>query len=216
MKTSTNRIMAFFASLILSAGFAVCCFRIPALSAAVSSIGNVNLLTYAMTVILFCVSYLIFSILLARTEKPCFFDAPRNAFFTVVLLITVNILFFIRMYRLEVDVYGSVSARYVWHSIPFWLVLICLVTEGLVFLHFARNNNFSVKAWAMSLFYELLTLLVAYNFYTPEVFLRNEPDRLHMDAYFNSIYNIMYCTEALTRNIPPVFTVTTEFYTSFP
>lgn len=116
MKTSTNRIMAFFASLILSAGFAVCCFRIPALSAAVSSIGNVNLLTYAMTVILFCVSYLIFSILLARTEKPCFFDTPRNAFFTVVLLITVNILFFIRMYRLEVDVYGSVSARYVWHS----------------------------------------------------------------------------------------------------
>ena len=81
MKTSTNRIMAFFASLILSAGFAVCCFRIPALSAAVSSIGNVNLLTYAMTVILFCVSYLIFSILLARTEKPCFFDTPRNAFF---------------------------------------------------------------------------------------------------------------------------------------
>lgn len=192
MKTSTNRIMAFFASLILSAGFAVCCFRIPALSAAVSSIGNVNLLTYAMTVILFCVSYLIFSILLARTEKPCFFDAPRNAFFTVVLLITVNILFFIRMYRLEVDVYGSVSARYVWHSIPFWLVLICLVTEGLVFLHFARNNNFSVKAWAMSLFYELLTLLVAYNFYTPEVFLRNEPDRLHMDAYFNSIYNVLH------------------------
>ena len=97
MKTSTNRIMAFFASLILSAGFAVCCFRIPALSAAVSSIGNVNLLTYAMTVILFCVSYLIFSILLARTEKPCFFDTPRNAFFTVVLLITVNILFFIRI-----------------------------------------------------------------------------------------------------------------------
>lgn len=192
MKTSTNRIMAFFASLILSAGFAVCCFRIPALSAAVSSIGNVNLLTYAMTVILFCVSYLIFSILLARTEKPCFFDTPRNAFFTVVLLITVNILFFIRMYRLEVDVYGSVSARYVWHSIPFWLVLICLVTEGLVFLHFARNNNFSVKTWAMSLFYGLLTLLVAYNFYTPEVFLRNEPDRLHMDAYFNSIYNVLH------------------------
>lgn len=192
MKTSTNRIMAFFASLILSAGFAVCCFRIPALSAAVSSIGNVNLLTYAMTVILFCVSYLIFSILLARTEKPCFFDTPRNAFFTVVLLITVNILFFVRMYRLEVDVYGSVSARYVWHSIPFWLVLICLVTEGLVFLHFARNNNFSVKTWAMSLFYGLLTLLVAYNFYTPEVFLRNEPDRLHMDAYFNSIYNVLH------------------------
>ena len=109
MKTSTNRIMAFFASLILSAGFAVCCFRIPALSAAVSSIGNVNLLTYAMTVILFCVSYLIFSILLARTEKPCFFDTPRNAFFTVVLLITVNILFFVRMYRLEAVSYTHLT-----------------------------------------------------------------------------------------------------------
>lgn len=41
-------------------------------------------------------------------------------------------------------------------------------------------------------FYGMLTLLIGYNFYTPEVFLRNEPDRLHMDAYFNSIYNVLH------------------------
>lgn len=81
MKTSTNRIMV-FASLILSAGFAVCCFRIPALSAAVSSIGNVNLLTYAMTVILFCVSYLIFQFFWHAQRSSAFLTRPETLFYS--------------------------------------------------------------------------------------------------------------------------------------
>ncbi len=79
-------------------------------------------------------------------------------------------------------------------GIPFLsgLYWICLVTEGPVFLHFARNNNFSVKAWAMSLSMSFLTLLVAYNFYTPEVFSETNRTVFYMDAYFNSIYNVLH------------------------
>lgn len=53
MKTSTNKIMAFLVSLLISALFFICCFEIPAVQAAISAKGNINLLAYAMTIILF-------------------------------------------------------------------------------------------------------------------------------------------------------------------
>lgn len=78
MKTSTNRITAFLVSLLITAGAGFCCFKIPFLSQAISSKGNINLLTYAMMVVLFCISYLLISLLLTRTEKPGIFDFPKK------------------------------------------------------------------------------------------------------------------------------------------
>lgn len=192
MNTSTNKITAFLVSLLISFSFATCCLRIPAFSEVISSRGNVNLLTYAMTVILFCISYLLISLFLTHTGKPGFFDSPYHAVPAALILFFGNLIFFICMFQMETNVYGSVSIRYIWHILPFWIVAVLLITEGIFFLSFIRKNSISVKPYAMSALYGMLTLLIGYNFYTPEVFLRNEPDRLHMDAYFNSIYNVLH------------------------
>lgn len=192
MKTSTNKILSFLLSLVLSFVFAACCLKVPALSNVVSSKGNINLLTYAMTVILFCLSYLLISLLLAHLKKPSVLDKPYPATIAALILSAVNILFLIRMFQLETEVYGSVSVRYIWHIMPFWLVAAVLAAEAVFFFSFVKKSTVSLKPSAMMAFYGMLTLLIGYNFYTPEVFLRNEPDRLHMDAYFNSIYNVLH------------------------
>lgn len=192
MKTSTNKILSFLLSLALSFGFAVCCLQVPALSNAISSKGNINLLTYAIAVILFCLAYLLFSLLLAHLKKPSVLDKPYPATIAAMILSAVNILFLIRMFQLETEVYGSVSVRYIWHIIPLWLAAAALLLEAVFFFSFIKKSSVSVKPSAMIAFYGMLTLLIGYNFYTPEVFLRNEPDRLHMNAYFNSIYNVLH------------------------
>lgn len=127
MKTSTNKITAFLVSLLISFGFAACCLKIPPVSSLISSIGNLNLLTYAGTVILFCVSYLLISLLLDRTIKNNIFDRPGAALTASLFLLAGNLIFLIIMYILEVNVYGSVSARYIWHTMPLWLILLCLL-----------------------------------------------------------------------------------------
>lgn len=192
MKTSTNKILSFLLSLALSFGFAVCCLKVPTLSDAISSKGNINLLTYAMTVILFCLAYLLFSLLLAHLKKPSVLDKPYPATIAVMILSAANILFLTRMFQLETEVYGSVSVRYIWHIIPLWLAAAVLILEAVFFFSFVKKSTVSVKPSAMMAFYGMLTLLIGYNFYTPELFLRNEPDRLHMNAYFNSIYNVLH------------------------
>ena len=192
MKTSTNKIMAFLVSLLISFGFAACCLKIPFISARISSAGNLNLLTYAVTVILFCVTYLLFSLLLNRTVKNNIFDRPGAALTVSLILLAGNLIFLIVMYILEVNVYGSVSARYIWHTIPLWLVMLCLAAGSVFFLLCVQKTTVSVKGPALFPLYGLLTILTAYNFYTPAVYLRDEPDRLHMDAYFNSIYNVLH------------------------
>ncbi len=145
-----------------------------------------------MTVILFCLAYLLFSLLLAHLKKPSVLDKPYPATIAAMILSAVNILFLIRMFQLETEVYGSVSVRYIWHIIPLWLAAAVLILEAVFFFSFVKKSTISVKPSAMMAFYGMLTLLIGYNFYTPEVFLRNEPDRLHMNAYFNSIYNVLH------------------------
>lgn len=192
MKTSTNRITAFLVSLLITAGAGFCCFKIPFLSQAISSKGNINLLTYAMMVVLFCISYLLISLLLTRTEKPGIFDLPKKAFPAALVLFAGILLFLIFMFYLETEVYGSVSVRYIWHIVPFWLIAAALMAEGIFFLSCVRKSRINAGPWALPALYGMLTLLIGYNFFTPEVFLRNEPDRLHMNAYFNSIYNVLH------------------------
>ncbi|HIY01686.1 MAG TPA: hypothetical protein IAA26_07575 [Candidatus Blautia faecipullorum] len=192
MKPSTNKITAFLVSLLISFGFAACCLKIPSVSATVSSLGNLNLLTYAMTVILFCVSYLVLCLVTNRTKKKSILDNPSAAFALSAVLFAGNLIFLAAMYILETNVYGSVSARYIWHTMPLWLVMLALACGSLFFLAFIRKTSVSVRDHALFPLYGILTVLAGYNFYTPAVFLRDEPDRLHMDAYFNSVYNVLH------------------------
>lgn len=192
MKTSTNKIATFLVSLLISAGFAICCFEVPAIQAAISAKGNINLLTYAMTVILFCLSYLLISMALAGRKKPGLFENPKAAFGASIFLFITNLLFLIRMFQLETEIYGSVSSRYIWQLLPFWLVAFALIAEGVFFLSFVKKSRISANSWGLFALYGTLTVLIGYNFYTPEIFLRNPADRLHMDAYFNSVYNVLH------------------------
>ena len=50
-KTTFNKIPAFLLSLLISLGFGAACLKIPSLSQIISGKGNINLLTYAMTVV---------------------------------------------------------------------------------------------------------------------------------------------------------------------
>ena len=192
MKTSTNRISAFFLSFLLSLGFCTACLRVPFLTEAISSKGNLNLLTYAMTVVLFCLSYLILCIFLTHIPSERHGFSSRKAFFTVILLLIIHFGFLFLMFRRETEVYGSFASRYIWHVLPLWLVILCIIAGSLFFLLAVRKSSFKINNLELFSLYGILTLLVGYNFYTPAVFLRDEADRLHMDAYFNSIYNVLH------------------------
>ena len=191
-KNTTNNIVAFLASLLIAFGFGACCLKIPAVSGAVSSAGNLNLVTYGLTVILFCVCYLLILLALNRLRRPLFTDRARPAFLVSAILTAAVLVFLILMYILETDIFGSASARYIWHAMPYWLVFSALAIETVFFLPAVRKTEILADGRALFPLYGLLTLLAGYNFYTPAVFLRDQADRLHMDAYFNSIYNVLH------------------------
>ena len=211
MKTSTNKIMAFLVSLLIAFGFGASCLKIPAVSAAVSSAGNLNLITFALTVILFCLSYLLIHLLLDRIQKDPVLDRPVPAFAAAAVLTAGNLIFLIVMYLLETNVYGSVSIRYIWHVMPAWLVFAALAVLAVFFLLCARKTDISADGRALFPLYGILTLLAGYNFYTPAVYLRDEADRLHMDAYFNSVYNVLHGS-AYTENTTSIYGHYAIFY----
>lgn len=192
MKTSTGKISAFFLSFLLSLGFCTACLRVSALTEAISSKGNLNLLTYAMTVVLFCLSYFILCAFLTHSKLRQSALSSESAFGTAVLLLVVHFGFLFIMFRRETEVYGSFSSRYIWHVLPLWLVILCIIAGSICFLLAVRSSHLHINNIGLFSLYGILTLLAGYNFYTPAVFLRDEADRLHMDAYFNSIYNVLH------------------------
>ena len=68
-KTTFNKIPAFLLSLLISLGFGAACLKIPSLSQIISSKGNINLLTYAMTVVLFCLLFLVICLAASRLHS---------------------------------------------------------------------------------------------------------------------------------------------------
>lgn len=193
MKSSMNKIISFLAALLLSFAFATCCLRIPAVSAAISAKGNVNLLTFAMQLILFCLLFLAFYGIFHRIRTPENTPASTASRLVLSLLVIGSLLFFLQMFRLEVNIYGGVSDRYIWHKLPLWLVVFCLTIEIIIFfLCFKNNSPLCIPDNAMYLLYGMLTVLIGYTFYTPSIFVRGAADRMHAHAYFNSIYNVFH------------------------
>lgn len=191
MKPSMNKITAFLAALLLSFAFAACCLRIPEVSTAISARGNLNLLTFAMQLVLFCLFFLAFYGVFHGRKRSDTAPASAASRLTLSLLIMGSLLFFLQMFRLEVNIYGGVSDRYIWHRLPLWLVLFCLALEIIIFFLCLRSSSLlRIPDSAMYLLYGMLTVLTGYAFYTPSIFVRGESDRLHAHAYFNSIYNV--------------------------
>lgn len=189
---SMNKIYSFGAALLLSMGFGACCLKLPALNSAISAKGNINLLTYAMVVVLFCVSFLIFHLISDRIFKGTNASGSNAAVILTALFILAHIVFMLAMFLLEVNVYATFSYNYIWHVLPLRLILPALTLELICFFFCLRGSRIRVSDHIMYPFYALLTLLVGYNFYTPAVFLRDTADRLHIDAYFNSVYNVLH------------------------
>lgn len=187
---SMNKIFAFFAAVLLSLGFAACCLKIPFLSSAIGAVGNINLLTYGMLLILFCLLFVVFYGA-ADWKKAGGRVSSARSLAVVLCLMLGTLVFFVRMFQMEGNVYGGVSDRYVWHKLPLWLVVLCLSVILVLFFLCIRQNTLRMPEGAYYLLYGMLTVLIGYTYYTPSIFVRGYSDRLHAHAYYNSIYNVM-------------------------
>lgn len=182
-------------ALLLSVLFFVCCLKIPAAAAAITAHGNINILTYGMTLVLFCVSFIAALFLTGRwkkrskevLERPCF---KWGALF---LIFFGTLLFLIVMVYKETDQVAGVAYKYGWHTQPMLFAVIVFALECVVIFGAYRNRKAVGKKadWLVWMVYGVLTVLVFYSMDTPNIFGRGEwGDWYHAHAYFNSIYNV--------------------------
>ena len=57
------------AALLISAVFFVCCLRVQSLAEIISSYGNINILVYGMTLVLFCLVFAAGMLLFSQNKK---------------------------------------------------------------------------------------------------------------------------------------------------
>ena len=187
-----NKINAFLAAFALSLVFGACCLKIPFLSEAISARGNINLLTYAMVIILFCLLFLLFYAVTDYFSKDTTAGSCIPALFVCSVLLVVTTVFFFFMFQLEGNIYGGVTDRYIWHKLPIWLVIFFLTGEFLFCFLCIRKESIRIPDSGMYLLYSMFTVLIGYTYYTPSIFVRGASDRLHANAYYNSIYNVLH------------------------
>ena len=88
---------------------------------------------------------------------------------------------------------GGVAGRYGWHTQPLWLMTLLFILEIVVFFWVYQNIKLGKSSgeWLLYLLYGILTVLIFYSMYTPNIFGRGDwSDSYHAHAYFNSIYNV--------------------------
>ncbi len=90
-KTTFNKIPAFLLSLLISLGFGAACLKIPSLSQIISGKGNINLLTYAMTVVLFCLLFLVICLAASRLHSTDSWQQSMAAFLLALILLAGNL-----------------------------------------------------------------------------------------------------------------------------
>lgn len=180
------------AALLISAIVFVCCLRIPALSERISSIGNINILVYGLTLVVFCLAFMV-GMLLTKKASFHWLESVIIKKLLLILLLAGSCVFFTVMLAMETEQYGGVAYKYGWHTQPLLLVLLFFGLESAVFLASCRRQEAEDKHadWLVWAVYGVLTVLVLYSMDTPNLFGRsNAGDSFHGHAYFNSIYNI--------------------------
>ncbi len=180
------------AALVISAIFFVCCLKVPALSERISSIGNINILVYGMTLALFCLAFMA-GLFLTKWAAFQWLERAGVKKWTLALLLAAAAVFLTVMTAMETKQYGGVAYLYGWHTQPFPLVLLLFVLEAAIFLTFINKAEPDDKRsdWLVWAVYAALTILVLYSMDTPNIFGRsNAGDSFHGHAYFNSIYNV--------------------------
>lgn len=186
------RILSGFFALLLSCIFFALCLGLPQLSSWISAHGNLNLLVYAGTLLLFCFSFLIIYAILSKQKISILASPALSCIFFLLFSVGLAI-FFIAVFQLEGNITGGVTYRYIWHKQPVLLIFLLALALVAIFLSLWHFRRLQVPSWVWALYYGALTILIAYTFYTPNIFGRSDPaDTAHANAYYNSIYNIYW------------------------
>lgn len=182
-------------SLLISAVFFCYCLKIPEVAEKISDFGNVNMLVYGMTLILFCAVFFL-GMLITGSSRVLEFkvlEKPVVKKWLLALFLAGQAVFWTIALKKETDQLHGVSARYVWHTQPFCLIILLFVVEivvcGWIYKRCkVKENEGEFLVW---LVYFVLTILIWYSMYTPNIFGRGSSgDYYHGHAYFNSIYNV--------------------------
>ena len=194
---------------LVSACFFLGCFANKQLLEKISKLGNSHILIYGLTLVLFCLAFLVCMGLTGRMqEKQSCSDgnaAGQKILFSVLLLSQIP--FWIICVANETDQVGSVAGRYGWHTHPLIFGIILFLAELIILTWMYAKISVPGRdgEWIVWLTYVVLTVLILYSMYTPNIFGRGEQsDSYHCHAYFNSVYNI-YQGMPYTHNVTSIY-----------
>lgn len=194
-KKANRELFAGIFALILSIIFFVCCLSITEIKNKISAFGNINILVYAATLVLFCVLFLFGMILLSKENKKkivCSQNSEWKKIIFLILLLSMSI-FSVCAIVLETNQVGGVTYKYGWHTQPVYLMLLVFAFEVIVIFFLYTKINVEKADWIVWGIFILLTIIVCYNMYTPNIYGRSEyVDWYHAHAYYNSIYNVYW------------------------
>ena len=194
---------------LVSACFFLGCFANKQLLEKISKLGNSHILIYGITLVLFCLAFLVCMWLTGRMKgKQSYSDgnaAGQKILFSVLLLSQIP--FWIICVSNETDQVSSVAGRYGWHTHPLIFGIILFLAELIILTWMYAKISVPGRdgEWIVWLTYVVLTVLILYSMYTPNIFGRGEQsDSYHCHAYFNSVYNI-YQGMPYTHNVTSIY-----------
>lgn len=194
---------------LVSACFFLGCFANKQLLEKISKLGNSHILIYGITLVLFCLVFLVCMGITGRMkDKQSYSDgnaAGQKILFSVLLLSQIP--FWIICVANETDQVGSVAGRYGWHTHPLIFGIILFLAELIILTWMYAKISVPGRdgEWIVWLTYVVLTVLILYSMYTPNIFGRGEQsDSYHGHAYFNSVYNI-YQGMPYTHNVTSIY-----------
>lgn len=204
-----RKVLCGFIAWLVAMCFFFGCLALPGLSEKISSVGNTNILVYGMTLVLFCLVFVIGMGLssLGESKETCLLENTKIKKCFFALLMISQIPFWLICVARETEQLGSVSAKYGWHTQPLIFGAVLFVLELIMFGWI--YGNITIKSqnneWIVWIAYIVLTVLILYSMYTPNIFGRGEQsDSYHGHAYFNSVYNI-YQGMPYTHNVTSIY-----------
>ena len=194
---------------ILTACFFLGCLLIPGLSTRISAHGNINILVYGMTLVLFCILFLAGMALSTfwQNDRQGLTESPLSKKAALVILLGAQLPFWIVCVTRETEQVGTVSMKYGWHTQPLAVMILLFLAELAVCFWLYENLSLTEKKgeWIIWLTYAALVVLIFYCMYTPNIYGRGEQgDNYHAHAYFNSVYNV-YQGVPYTHNVTSIY-----------
>lgn len=194
---------------VLTVCFFLSCLLIPGLSERISAYGNINILVYGMTLVLFCILFLAGMAWSTsrRNNSQGLTESPVAKKAALVILLGSQLPFWIVCVTRETEQVGTVSMKYGWHTQPLAVMILLFLAELAVFFWLYENLSLTEKKgeWIVWLTYAALVILIFYCMYTPNIYGRGEQgDNYHAHAYFNSVYNV-YQGVPYTHNVTSIY-----------